>query len=636
MISGRADVKRIGGILICFVVIVIQPLPAAGQDMRINLRPITFEPEPVTELHPKIRWMQTDKIRAAWAATELYEPYGDTDKTRAQVMADGGFNLVVVTVHSDPKNRSSSHALEDVTPANIRAAHDNGMVLLTKWNYGSQHQEPYHRYRAPDGTLAKKTGCPLDERYVKRHIERWAVRNAEAGADGFVIDSEMYTSDFSNYVGSCVCDYCFRAYADAFAQNSDAVYDGVEAEQRGVWLRQNGFYGHYSRFARKGVEGIFDRIRARCQAINPAFVFGHAPTVEQLPGITRGLGTSTVPCLLFEESEYSSGPTFTMDRNLRYLKRTGAPALYVCGLWLNKTRPTELAERGLIGSLYGDGWWVWFGASLLLDPDAVTGTYTKDPYGRFPGTRAEEYWVLLKPMHARLTRLLAGPRKAWPPFPFPDGMVPPTIGNVPARTGRITLDGDLDDPGWQTASRFVVATDRFNNKHGPENAFQLCYDQVGLYFAARCPIPRGAKITVPGRGRDHPTAWKNDCLELFVDPSGTGLRYAQIVISALGDTYESAQDYSTGSAQFGDLGWNPAIEVAARQTETEYVLEARIPFDKFLSKPKANDTWGFNFCRAARAQDGGKTVQTWSPTYGHYHTPSRFGRIQFEALAQGR
>jgi hypothetical protein len=616
--------------VICCVAITAQLSPVLGQDMVINRSPISFEPEPVTQLHPQLQWMRTDKIRGAWVATELYLPYGDTDKTRAQIMADGGFNVAVVSSQVNPKNRSVATALEDILPANIRAAHDSGLALWTKWNYGSQHQDPYHRYRAPDGKLAKKTSCPLDERYVERHIGRWAVLNAKAGADGFIVDTEMYGSDVADYAGPCICDYCFRTYADAFAQNSDAVYDGIDAELRGVWLRQDGSFGHYSRFARRRIEDLYDGIRARCQALNPAFVFGYAGLVEHIPGITRGFGTSSVPCVVFDESQYTTGPTFTMQRDLRYLRRTDAPALYVCGLWLHKTRPQKLAERALLSSLYADGWWVWFGAALLVEPDAVSGTYTKEPYGRFPATPAAAYWEVLKPMHVELSRLLAGPRKAWPGFPFPTNMIPPPRGKVATKTGPIALDGNLDDPGWQAASRFDMAKDRYDKSKGPENTFWLCYDQESLYFAARCPIPPGTKLAVPGRGRDHPTAWRNDGLELFIDPTGKGLRYAQIVISALGDTYESALDFSPGSAQFGDLGWNPLIEVAARQTETEYVLEMRLKFDKFLPQPQANDTWGFNVCRATSA------VQTWSPTYGHFQTPSRFGRIQFNAPTQER
>ena len=616
---------RLWNSLLCAAVIALgvscQAVKAA--DLSLTLSPIVFEPEPVDRLHPRLGWMRKDRIRTSWVATDLHTLYGGTDRTKAQIMADGGLNVAVVSMHSDPKDRSHVPDLAKVLPANVRVAHDNGLALWTEWNYGSQHQEPYHRYRAPDGTLAKKTCCPLDDRYIDRHVGRWAVRFAQAGADGFVLDTEMYGSDVANYAGTCVCDYCFRAYADAFANSSDAVYDGVEVEQRGVWLRQNGLYGHYSRFARRRTEDLYDDIRARCQAINPAFVFGYAGLVEHIPGITRGLGTSAVPCVVFDEAAYSTGPGFSMQRDLRYLKRTQSPAMYVCGLWLNKTRPQKLAERGLLGALYADGWWAWYGPALLTEPEALTGTYTKNPYGRFPGTPAKAYWDLLGPMHARLERLLAGDRDAWPAYPVPPNMTPPATGSVKARTAPITLDGKLDDPGWKTASQFDMAKDRFDNRNGPANIFWLCHDKDNLYLAVRCPLPAGAKLSVPNRGRDHPAAWTNNGVEVFIDPTGQGGRYAHLVISALGDTYESALDFSPGSAQFGNMGWNPAIEVIATQSESEYVLEVRLPFDKFLPAPETGNTWRFNLCRAR------PVVQSWSPTYGHFHCPDRFGRITF-------
>ena len=41
---------------------------------------------------------------------------------------------------------------------------------------------PYRHYRAPDGTLARRSCCPLDVDYIERHIGRWAVATARGGA----------------------------------------------------------------------------------------------------------------------------------------------------------------------------------------------------------------------------------------------------------------------------------------------------------------------------------------------------------------------------------------------------------------------------------------------------------------------
>ena len=154
---------RLWNSLLCAAVIALgvpcQAVKAA--DLSLTLSPIVFEPEPVDRLHPRLGWMRKDRIRTAWVATDLHTLYGGTDRTKARIMADGGLNVAVVSMHSDPKDRSFVPDLAKVLPANVRVAHENGLALWTEWNYGSQHQEPYHRYRAPDGTLAKKTCEPF-------------------------------------------------------------------------------------------------------------------------------------------------------------------------------------------------------------------------------------------------------------------------------------------------------------------------------------------------------------------------------------------------------------------------------------------------------------------------------------------
>lgn len=596
---------------------------SAFAEAGIEPRPISFEPEPVGKLHPKLKWMRSKRIRALWVGDNFYDKYGTTDKSKAQVIAEGGFNVAVKTMGVDTENRSTAPGFEDVLPANIKEVRKHGLALWIQWNYGTGLQDPYHRYRAPNGKLAAKTCCPLDAQYIDRHVGRWAFKIAKAGADGLILDTEMYESDLSDYQGPCVCGYCFRAYLDAFARKGDTVYKSVPPQDRGTWLRDHGIYGHYSLFAARRTEDLYDGIRARCQAVNPAFILGYASVLEHGPGMTRGFGTSSVPCVIFEESEYSTGPTATMQRNLDYITRARLPAMYVCGLWVAKTSPEQMAERGLIASLYADGWWAWYGTALLTEPNAKKGAFTKEPYGRFAATPADSYWASLAPMHARLEKLLVGPKDAWPRYPGPANMSPPPTGKMLTRKGDITIDGALDELAWKSASRFEMFHDRHNKKKGPENIFWFCRDGDALYFAARCPIPAATKLSVENRGRDHPYAWMNDGLELFLDPTGTGARYAQIIISPLGDLYDSRLDFSPGSAQFGNLDWNPPTQVAAAQTEAEYVIEARIPFDDLLPAPRAGDKWGVNVCRATPA------VQTWSPTFGPFHIPSRFGVMSF-------
>ena len=340
--------------------------------------------------------------------------------------------------------------------------------------------------------------------------------------------------------------------------------------------------------------------------------------------MTRGLGTSAVPCMVLGEAEYETGPTSLLQHDKRYLAQARVPGLYVCGLYVSKTSPQLMAERALIASLHGDGWWAYYGVALVshVGPGAEKKALPGG-YGRWGNSSADDYLSLLAKIHARVDELVDKPQDTWPPYPEHADMRPPPTGTVLWRQGGIKIDGVLDDEAWRSASRVEMFNDRYDKKNGPENVFWFCWDDDALYFAARCPIPTGTEISVEARGRDHPFAWPNDGVELFLDPTGNGARYAQIILSALGDTYESRIDFAPGTAASGNLDWNPRMTVGAAQTEAEYVIEVRIPFDDLLPAPRVGSSWRVNVCR------GKPTVQTWSPTFGIFHNPPRFGVMSF-------
>ncbi len=72
-----------------------------------------------------------------------------------------------------------------------------------------------------------------------------------------------------------------------------------------------------------------------------------------------------------------------------------------------------------------------------------------------------------------------------------------------------------------------------------------------------------------------------------------------------------------------DPDWTSGAQVAVTRERLAYVLEMRIPFKSFGARPRAGDAWSANFCRRRPAE------QTWSPTFGGYESPSRFGVLTF-------
>ena len=400
----------------------------------LDLRPIEIKPEPLSQLRPELKWMTEQKIRAIWITDDLFEKSVEGDRTKAQVIADAGFNLVHVSMGPntddkrsgvvDPDNppalrhdRTRSTALEVRLKPNIAEAERVGLHLFVGWKYGTHHLEPYRKYRSPTQGLATYTCCPLDEAYIAgQHIGNWAVKAAQGGAEGINIDTEMYHSDKSLYYDPCVCDDCFATYLKEYAADWKAVYDHVPAEERGQWLVDRGalsnlanpWWGdsHYVNFAAKRIEKLWDGIRRRCQSINPSFVLARYHVFGNLPGMERGLGTSRVPCPVFNASEYNHGPYRGSFLNMKAIP-DNFPVLYLSGTYVNAQPPEMLVESALQGCLYTDGWWAYYGTALLVD-DLPGG------YGRYEGTSRRDYLDRITAVHAKIDKLLALPKDQWP------------------------------------------------------------------------------------------------------------------------------------------------------------------------------------------------------------------------------
>lgn len=165
----------------------------------LNMRPVVTKPEPLKRLHPKLRWMVKEKVRAIWIGDDLFGKNDDGNMTKGQVLADAGFNLVRISmsVNSDDKpsgvvdtrkpleakfDRSKSTDLERRMAPNLKEARRIGLKLMIGFQYGTHHLEPYRKYRSLHDGLAKITCCPIDEEYITgQHIGKWAIKIAQGG-----------------------------------------------------------------------------------------------------------------------------------------------------------------------------------------------------------------------------------------------------------------------------------------------------------------------------------------------------------------------------------------------------------------------------------------------------------------------
>ena len=197
--------------------------------------------------------------------------------------------------------------------------------------------------------------------------------------------------------------------------------------------------------------------------------------------------------------------------------------------------------------------------------------------------------------------------------------------NVSIRSvvGKIKLDGQLDEPGWQKSSRrtFISNADGKKTKWPTEVRFLRAPEH--LYFGFTCHDPNTPKLS--------DKLGEADSVEIFLDPAHNHDSYYFLQIDIAGRiTYEQ---YFEGGGEPADNTWKSGIQCVVKRYPDKWVVEAQLPRKSMkggLDRPDGRP-WGANFCRTTnhppRDED---RFSCWSPLLrGRFHQPDLFGHIFF-------
>ncbi len=220
--------------------------------------------------------------------------------------------------------------------------------------------------------------------------------------------------------------------------------------------------------------------------------------------------------------------------------------------------------------------------------------------------------------------------------------------DVPHASGAIVVDGQLNEPAWRTAGSTgplvnagTGAPAGATDAHG---GVRVLWDEQNLYLGWEVSDDN---LIETGADRDlH--YWENDTTEVMIDPDGNGRDYYEIQASPGGHTFDSQQPQPPSANNFGNLAWNPPLQVAAvrngtlgneADVDTGYTVELAIPFASINAgaphtPPAVGDTWRINFFLMDKPKQGGVRSAAWSPPRnGNFHSMERFGRITFRAAS---
>ena len=213
------------------------------------------------------------------------------------------------------------------------------------------------------------------------------------------------------------------------------------------------------------------------------------------------------------------------------------------------------------------------------------------------------------------------------------------------RTARpIRIDADLSKPEWRDAEEAGLVETETGQPPKQATTVRMLHDDAHLYFGFHV-VDRDIWGT---HREDGSEVWREDAVEMFIDPFGPGRVYFELDISPHNVLFDALvlnrtvppdgprdivalQDWNCG-------GLRRAVAVAGeldtRRGRGEYWdVEVAVPFHDLAAPhcpPEPGEEWRVNLYRVDHAPDGDE-YQAWSPTGRvDFHVPWRFGRVRFE------
>ena len=180
------------------------------------------------------------------------------------------------------------------------------------------------------------------------------------------------------------------------------------------------------------------------------------------------------------------------------------------------------------------------------------------------------------------------------------------------------IDGSLSDACWESVP--VVSGFTFYNKPAKvavQTSLRVAYDDRCLYFAVRCEEPKMRLVNSTPTARDSTGVFRQEAIEIFVDPDHSHSRYYQFAFCSAGTYYDSMGQ---------DAAWDSHSLVGAQEHEDSWTLEVAIPWADMAAVAKPGKVVGFNVCRDRQVDRAGEW-SNWSQTKANFHDPDRFAHL---------
>ncbi len=200
------------------------------------------------------------------------------------------------------------------------------------------------------------------------------------------------------------------------------------------------------------------------------------------------------------------------------------------------------------------------------------------------------------------------------------------------------VHGRLDDAVWERDDAFLGKF-RLGLSETPARHYRrawAAYDADNLYIGVRLEREPGTELRVNTREPDNSAIWKDDEVEIFIDPFNSGSRYVQMILNSEAVLYDARHHYvevpdapaaspgATVLERVTDSEWDSHLTRAVQIEDEWWSLEMALPMASLgLEGAPAGHRLGFNITSADWDTEEYTTL---SPN-DDWHDPLQFGTI---------
>lgn len=201
------------------------------------------------------------------------------------------------------------------------------------------------------------------------------------------------------------------------------------------------------------------------------------------------------------------------------------------------------------------------------------------------------------------------------------------------RADGIVVDGKPTEAAWRNGTWYTGFITAGTQDQAPaQTRFAVRFGDERLYFAAVADEPNLDKLLRAETGRDG-KVFRNDCLELMVDPTGHRVEYYHFAVDANGQLYD-AERRQGGHVYSAE--WNASAVAAGAVGEQSFSVEVAIPLVELgLTPDSAKQPWAIQVARERHA--GGRLeLSSYMACGGSFHVPDTYAPLTLEGAELGR